>query len=277
MEFVNQREIMINALQRSGHHAFVDWLLRNRSSHLFLNCVVDDRFIRPNFIAAKPEARFLNDLNLSVDREAAGNLTKKELLVYNMESYSTEEALSVFRSRNKAKILGPSRKEFLVVWLRDPYNNLASLSSRGKKALRPDHFMYRERVERLTACCELWVDHFEAYKRALAGADSLVAVSYNRWLGDDQYRADLAARFDISSVHESSEMVAWGGGSSFVRYEEGQAAPTKSELETRWQAVREIDAYRHLFRNERFRTAVIEFREIYRSPDLDRAYAELIG
>ena len=38
-----------------------------------------------------------------------------------------------------------------------------------------------------------------------------------------------------------------------------------------------LDVYRNLFRNERFRAAVIEFREFYRSPELDQAYAELIG
>jgi len=277
MDLVNEREIMISALQRSGHHAFVDWLLKNCPRHLFLNCVTDERFMRPTFIAGKPEARFVNDLDLSVDRENAGDLTKKELLVYNMESFSVEDAEKVFRSENKVARIGASKQEFFVIWLRDPFNNLASLSRRGKNALiRENSARRQERIEKLNASCELWANHFQAFKRAVNGTGQYVGICCNQWLADRSFRDQLAARFGISSEHEASEMVGWGNGSSFSHFYEGQAAPTPAELETRWQQVKEIPVYRDLFQNAAFRAAVIEFREFYRSPELDQAYAELI-
>jgi hypothetical protein len=107
--------------------------------------------------------------------------------------------------------------------------------------------MHQERVERLKHACDLWIDHFEAYKRALSGAEEFIPVSYNRWLDEPDYRAGLAARFNISSEHDARETVGWGGGSSFVPYEEGQAAPSRAELESRWRTVANLAVYRDLF------------------------------
>jgi len=278
MEFVNQREIMVNALQRSGHHAFIDWLLLNCPKHLFLNCPRQDKFFRRGFIIGNPEARFLNDLNLSLDREMSGDLTPKELLVYNAENSSTEEALRIFNSEHKLASIGRSKAQFFVVWLRDPFNNFASLCKRARRLLRhsPDSSWYREGVEKLNLCCDLWVDHFEAYRAAADGRSGLVPLVYNRWLADPAVRSELADRFGIGSQRDVVHTVKWGGGSSFSDYFEGQAAPTSKELENRWQAVKDLPFFRELFRRERFRAAVLAFRDHYSSPELDLAYAELV-
>ena len=41
--YVNKCEVMVNAVQRSGHHAFILELLAATDRHLFLNCVKGER------------------------------------------------------------------------------------------------------------------------------------------------------------------------------------------------------------------------------------------
>jgi len=258
--FINQREIMVNALQRSGHHAFIVWMLENCPRHLFLNCVQDDRFLRPRFVSQRPELRFVNDLDLSIEREDAGDLTPKELIAYNTEGFLIADALSIFRSPAKAGRIGRSRSAFFTVLLRDPFNNLASLATRS-----------RGNSDKLETKVALWLDHFEAFKKGATGATETVPVLYNRWLRDEAYKRQLAERFGITAGEGPSEIVQWGGGSSF-----GDTRIDASEIELRWQRVKDLPVYRNLFRDEAFRAAIVAFKEYYWSPELAAAYDELM-
>jgi len=223
VEFVNEREILVNATQRSGHHAFIDWLLRNRSRHLFLNFVKSDNFFRRRFIEARPNLRFVNDLNLSLEREISGDFTHKELIVYNMENCFTREALQVFNSESKKARLGSSRREFFVVWLRDPFNNLASFCQleQRERARSP-----AEDRRRLQLCSKLWLDHFEMFKTIVNNDKNqerpFVPVLYNQWLDDTELRGQLSGRFGISCDHDMSEIVRWDGGAPLCRIRRGR-------------------------------------------------------
>ena len=277
VEYTNQREILVNAMQRSGHHAFIDWILKNQPGHLFLNCVADERFYRPRFIRSNPELRFVNDLNLDLDEELSGNLKLKELLLYNCENYSTDQALEIFNSPKKPRKIGTSKTQIFVVWLRDPFNNFASLAKRsatGPRIKNPENV--KAAIENLSTARDLWIDHFRQFEAATKGETEFVPALYNRWLDDADARIELAQKFGISSDATADTIVKWGGGSSFTGYSEQESAPDKSSLEARWEELASNEIYVELFKHDDFRTACLDFLNIYESPQLRNAANRLL-
>ena len=250
---------MVAALQRSGHHAFVTWLLQSCPKHLFLNAIQNDRFMRLRFIQNNPELRFVTDMGLSAKRECEGDFTPKELIAYNTENLSISDAREIFLSPTKARRIGTSKAAYFVIFLRDPFNNLASRAMRAPP-------------ESLQEAARLWADHYTAYKMALAG-NSNVPILYNRWLSDPSYRKQIADRFEISSDEmPSTETVRWGNGSSF-----GTTDHPPATMESRWKRVSNELQYRALFDDAAFRGVASDFLEHYSSEPLEEARKALFG
>ncbi|WP_139792354.1 hypothetical protein [Henriciella litoralis] len=277
---LNQYEVMVNALQRSGHHAFIEWVCSNVPGHLFLNCVADARMIRPRYIRSNPQDRFKNDLNIDIEADDYGSATPKNLLLYNTESYTTQQALDIFDDPSKESRVGDSKTRRYVIWIRDPFNNLASQFQYAQKALKsfePTSDEYQAAINKLKSSREIWCDHWRAYKALPKERSDVIGIIYNDWLDNKDLRKSFLALFDREDSSDVNYTVQWGGGSSFAAYKPGQAAPQKSSLETRYLEHASHPEYRALFEDATFVEHVREFLEHYSSAELNTAAKELLG
>lgn len=277
--FLNEHEVMVNALQRSGHHAFVEWLCLNIPRHLFVNCVTDARIIRPRYIRAKPEDRFKNDLDLDIQANDYGRSTHKSLLMYNTESFPTEEALKIFDDPKKMRRIGPSWNRLYVIWIRDPFNNLASQFQRSlgaKPSPEPQSENYEAAVNALRMARDIWCDHWQAFKTLPGEREDVIGMIYNDWLDSEQTRSEFLSHFDRTEEARVDYTVPWGNGSSFADYQPEQAAPDKGSVETRYLQHLDHPEYRALFEHELFRELIEDFLTHYSSDALAHAADNLI-
>ena len=257
-KYVNKCEVMVNAVQRSGHHAFILELLAATDSHLFLNCVKGERIYFPRFIRANPADRFVTDMQLSLEAEMSDQKAEKKLVVYNTELCLTDEALAIFRSPVKQAALGESERKFFVTWLRDPLNNMASFFNRVgafRAAERRKLGISIAQDDKIIKAKKIWCDHWAAIRK---GEDH-IGLIFNLWMRDDAYRADFFARLGLSPPPRASETSRWGVGSSFAKYEHGQAAPEANDLETRCDRFMRNPQFHEVFADEPFAEAIDSF------------------
>lgn len=248
-DYVNTREIMVNALQRSGHHAFVMELLRSTDKFCFLNCIRDHRIYSRRYILSHPEERFLNDLDLDLDEEMKGSRQAKNLFVYNTEMHSTADAQAIFYHPELPSSIGASKNRHFVTWLRDPLNNLASLFQSASRLRNAGKIKGRLSDQpKLKAARALWIDHMQQVEHPTDG----IAIVFNRWLRDDSYREAIFAKFSLPMPPRADVTTRWGNGSSFSRFEAGQKAPSIDELERRCELFMDDQEFRELFADREF-------------------------
>jgi hypothetical protein len=196
---VNQSEIRVLAMRRSGHHAVIHWLLCQAAGPaLFLNDVSRDERGR---LRGNRFSRYLHLPEEEVARDRAGDWVAKELLVWNLEDRGVTE-LADFCRRTSGR--GASGQVRHLVVVRDPWNWLASRFRAepgdpldGGAALA----RWKEQVR-------------ECLGRTAVLPDRLV-VSFNRWVADAAYRRALAVELGLAFDDAGFREVEWPGGSSF--------------------------------------------------------------
>jgi hypothetical protein len=111
-----------------------------------------------------------------------------------------------------------------VVLLRDPLNNVASRLEGAKK--RPAVFRTDEAyVDMLASYCAEFLD-----RTAVFGEK--VVISFNRFVGDRDYRDSIAAQLGVTNVDVIDEVSDFGGGSSFTP---GGGPSSEAALMTRFR------------------------------------------
>jgi hypothetical protein len=200
---VNRTEIRIVGMSRSGNHAIIEWVLsQTRGRTCFLNCAEPGtnpfRSSRPLsesegcYRASYPE--------FQPEREAAGDLTRKDWLVHSYEDVVLPELAGAGLERS----VGSSSRRLDLLILRDPFNLFASRLASGV-GVAP------------RATPRVWCGHareFLGETRYLSGIRLM--VSYNRWAMSPTYRRELAERLGLYFDDRAAAAVSsCAGGSSF--------------------------------------------------------------
>jgi hypothetical protein len=194
--------VNVVSTKRSGHHAFIEWYRRH---HIGTTAFINNS---PVGVLAEHIASHIN-------------VHSNPPLIVNYEGAMPASVNGII-DRQK-RLCGDIKS---IVFLRDPLNLAASLIHR-KKALKANIVMILRQI---------LAEYHWLLDRQTLGSDFL-HVSYNSWLLDDHYRAEVANRLGLSSYELSNSITPEGGGSSFS----SETELTESErrkLTTRWHGYR---------------------------------------
>lgn len=240
-EIINQKEIRIVGLRRSGNHAITNWLEKQeRGSIGYINNAPCDKNPYQHFyerhLSYNKYPKKIRQLKL----QSRGKFTKYDCLLYSHEDYSLEQVTNPEFAEKHDIYLGKSREKYDILIIRDPFNLLASrLKSNMMDVKAPNQTVIN-----------LWI----AYAREYLGETQYlknhkVCINYNRWTMDVDYRRQLAGKLKLEfSDAGINEVKAQGGGSSFEgKAFDGQAG--KMDVHNRWKYYAEDPLYRQLLNN----------------------------
>lgn len=228
---INKYEYQVFAMQRSGHHAIINWLrgLHGGSApSLFVNDF--SRLKRP-----RQQFEFYNFNDKAASAELAGDFSKKELLIINFEETNPAMADKMLSgSEYYPRGLSDVTKKFLV--LRDPYNMFASRLKKSRQEAKQT--FDRWCGEKALA---LWVHHAELFQ----GKNEFIPVNYNLWVESKKYRDNLAVTIGMENRDLFRDVVPkYGGGSSFDR----MARPAEDmDVLNRWRAFSGESCFESIF------------------------------
>lgn len=223
---LNRREIRVFAMQRSGHHAIIEWIAAHFAGivHFKNNVSYIDK-ARPR------EYELLGDCPSAAQRN---------LYVFNVEEAdlrSVEDSIArnVWSTKD-----GESRRVDQVLVIRDAYNLFAS------RLRHPSQSICRIGPESIA----LWKQHAREYLRITcllqAGA---IPVFYNEWHQSAAYRLEVERALSLNSCPaaevQRTRTSRWGGGSSFDGPQFDKGAERMETLK-RWKELRLASKYRHL-------------------------------
>ena len=210
-EIVNQKEIRVAGLRRTGNHAIVSWIQEQQKimgSILHLNNVKINenpyRYKCQNLSYYFPEHKWaINQYKV----QGRGNFIPRDCLIYSYEDYPLENIFSKRFECRHDLYLGKAQQRYDLLIIRDPLNSLAS---RLKNNFLPVKSKKHNFID-------LWIDYAKEY---LGETNYLkhnkVCVNYNRWTSDRHYRQNLAQQLQIEFTDAGIDMVhSCGGGSSF--------------------------------------------------------------
>ncbi|MFL5897100.1 MAG: hypothetical protein ACJ76D_01340 [Solirubrobacterales bacterium] len=205
---VNETEIRVIGMSRSGNHAIVNWILAQAPGRTcFLNCA------EPGwspFVSARPRTPELPGWRalyegFEIDAEGDGRLSRKDLLIHSYEDTFLGPFKKPENEGRHDEWVGTSRRRVDLLILRDPRNLFASRLASGYGWLE-DELVAR-----------VWSQHAREFlgRRRNLRQERLM-VSYNEWVTSVEYRREVAAalglEFDDRGAHK---VPAAAGGSSF--------------------------------------------------------------
>ena len=241
-ETVNKCEIMVIALQRSGHHAIINWIrYQLKGCHCFLN------HCHPN---ANPYQRCYRAnscfRNVNIGWIEKARFINKDCLIYNYEDCALGEIPGESFNRNHDEWVGRSLKKIRVLILRDAFNFFASRLKR--------HYSEwgKENMKLISDAVGLWKSYAEEYLGVTNYFPDKVLISYNRWVEDRLYRIELSEQIGVPFSDKGKDEVAkytpGREGASFddLKYD-GNAS--KMKVLERWKYFVENDLYRSIFKD----------------------------
>lgn len=242
MVFVNEKEVRVLGLSRSGLHAFIEWILQQAEGrHLFLNSTEGkaDPFTTARPIGPHEEGPpwQSNDPSLVPGALEDARHRHRDLLLVSHEDSFLGHAFSPWYEAHHDALVGPSRERRDIVLLRDPFNLFASRIYGGVGDVS-------SRI-----ALRIWRQHARTGvnrpRRPLPRPP--LVVSYNRWCGDRAYRERVAAAIGIPFTDAGRGRVPGTfGGSSF----DGTGYDGKADqmrIYERWRHLADEDGYRALF------------------------------
>jgi hypothetical protein len=226
--YVNETEIRVVGMSRSGNHAIINWILAQAPGRTcFLNCAEPGcnpfRSARPRTLELPGWRALYGGFEIEAERE--GRLTRKDLLVHSYEDTFLGPFKKPENEGRHDEWIGPSHRRIDLLILRDPRNLFASRLASGYGWLE-DELVAR-----------VWSQHareFLGLRRNLR--QERLMVSYNEWVRSEAYRREVAEalglEFDDRAAHK---VPAAAGGSSF----DGTAYDGRAEempVLRRWRA-----------------------------------------
>ncbi|MGB3296092.1 MAG: hypothetical protein WBB01_24165 [Phormidesmis sp.] len=240
---VNQKEIRVVGMRRTGNHALVRWIAQQQPGEFcHLNNVAAGknpyRHKADNLLRYHPKH---HKMSAVYRQQANGDLIERDCLLYSYEDWRLKQITQPRFERNRELYLGKSAQCFDVLILRDPFNLFASRLKQNFVATKAKNL----------SMVEMWLE----YAREFIGEShrlsrNLVCVSYNAWVSSETYRRQLAGQLALPfSDAGHTQVSAIGGGSSFdgTRFS-GQAGAM--DVDNRWRVFAENPAFRQLFQNE---------------------------
>jgi len=244
-ELINQKEIRIVGLKRTGNHAIINWIAHQQTGEVWkINDVPpNENPHRHRYEYLQYEHPFGSIPQWKLDlcrREAKGEFTKKDCLIYSYEDHALNQIASVSFEKKHDIYLGKTLKRYDLIILRDPFNLLASRFKSG--------FM---EVKVHETVLELWISYAQEYLGETQYLkNKKICVNYNNWFTDINYRKQIASqlklKFDDSGIDQVSGI---GGGSSFDKLSLQEKASTMDVL-NRWKYFSDNELYRKLLKNE---------------------------
>ncbi|MBE9114821.1 hypothetical protein IQ249_02820 [Lusitaniella coriacea LEGE 07157] len=252
-EIINQKAIRIVGLKRSGNHAIINWIRKQEGGNVwYLN----------NLRPQQNPYRYLDEHypREKWEKEAKGNLTKKDCLIYSYENCELSKIIDSDFEEKHELYLGKSAERYDVLILRDPFNMLASMLHNHKKQIQQqgqitkNYFQGKNRYGRDKKGGEelisLWID----YAKEFLGETNFlnhnkVVISYNSWFSSEDYRKELSQKLKLNfSDRGKNEVKDFGGGSSFEGLKLDGTAVTMDVL-NRWKTLIDNPQYRALLDN----------------------------
>jgi hypothetical protein len=209
-EIINQKEIRVTGMKRSGNHAIINWIWKQQG---------DDGVMHLNNIPAKYNPyRFLYEHfgNDKLRQESEGNFSQKDLLIYSYEDQTLEDISDLKFAKKHDIYLGKSLESYDVLILRDPFNCFAS---RAKKFAHRFNAVDNPNIvtEKSQASAKLWISYAKEYLGETHYLkNKKIPINFNLWTTDQEYRRELASKLNLEfSDAEFDRVKGAGGGSSF--------------------------------------------------------------
>ena len=244
-QIINQKEIRIAGLRRTGNHAIISWLVEQQKEKgiiYYLNNVkVNENPYRckyQNLVYYYPQHQWAIE---QYKKQAEGEFILRDCLVYSYEDYSLKQVFSDRFERKHDLYLGKTAQRYDLLILRDPFNLLAS---RLKNNFLSVH-------SRQQSFIDFWIEYAKEY---LGETNYLkhnkVCINYNLWKCDRDYRQELAQKLGIDFTDAGiNKVLSHGGGSSFDgKNLDGNA--TAMDTNNRWQHFIKDPIYRQLINNK---------------------------
>ncbi|MBE9064332.1 hypothetical protein [cf. Phormidesmis sp. LEGE 11477] len=246
-EIINQKEICLVGMRRSGNHAVLNWIRSQQPGDVcLLNNVAAGtnpyRYKSDNLRRYHPEHHKQAEV---YRQQASGNLIKRDCLIYSYEDWSLRQIIQPRFERNRDLYVGKSGKSFELLVLRDPFNLFASRLKQNFVATKA----------RKLPMVEMWLEH----AREFVGESGYlkrnrICISYNRWFSNMDYRRSLADQLDIPFSDAGLENIsAFGGGSSFDGTgDDSRLSGRASALDVtnRWRQFADDPRFQSLFASE---------------------------
>jgi hypothetical protein len=262
--YPNDLCLRIFALRRSGHHAVMNWLrYQIPGRHGLLN---DCRpgvnpFEGAQLDGSRVEGLFGAHKLIRTRLEAPGTFSYKGSLLYNFEDFDLRGLPATMTLDDERRWLGRSRRRMDVLILRDPFNLLASkLKWAYGEVERPS----KPTLEGVVANRDLWKVHAQEYLGKTDFLSERVALSYNDWFRDREYRDRMAAELGFVNRDIGVEEVAKWGPSVTADSFDGLA------FDGRAQAMKVLERWKR-FENDTF------YRDLVADPELHDLSQEIFG
>ncbi|QUY44827.1 hypothetical protein [Acaryochloris marina] len=255
-EVVNEKEIRVLGLRRSGNHAVINWICKQLpENHVFIN----HSRIKENpyrnvyrdqlFLAQHGDLKGWRCENIEWwEEEARGHFSHKDCLVYSYEDQEIQRvAHPAFETRHNL-YLGKSHERIDVIIIRDPFNLLASRLKGNKPREKARNFNLMQVYSHRLNLPELWIEYA---KECLGETQHLqnnkIVIKYNDWFANAAYRQQIAGQLGLEFSDEGfNEVTRAGGiGSSFDGTGfNGQVA--KMDVLRRWKQFADDPRFRAL-------------------------------
>jgi hypothetical protein len=264
MDIVNQKEIAVFGIKRSGNHAIIRWLLHHLGKHtVHLNDVTSENpyhscaeinakglppwRCKPKFgifcryLLRDPGVIEYSKKDPDVNWSYLRHFIPKDGLILSYENCFLETPIYARFLQDHDQQVGTSAERYRIVILRDAFNLFASLCRMTSVSA----------AERAT-CVEIYKQYAELFlDPEKQKAQNLICANYNDWFQNRDYRVRLARQFGIALAGEALlEVPAIGGGSSFDGTRLDGRAQEMKVLE-RWKLAQNDPAYRAIFKDTR--------------------------
>jgi hypothetical protein len=255
-DVVNEFEIRVFGLQRSGIHALVNWIIQQaRGPTLFIN---DIKSLVGNPFQNADDFHWYNEEpeageSFNAEAERSGRHLRKSYLILGYEETDFRHLPRGFDELVRLGV-GTSRTVVNVVIIRDPFNLFASRFGFANSANRHPMETHGDMVS------NLWKLHArECLGRTRHLGPDTVVVKYNQWFTDCVYREQIARRLGLAFTDEGlndvpgvdlpkSAFPRFGCGSSFDNQRYHGKAQEMGVL-TRWRRFGNDARYRRLFKD----------------------------
>ena len=244
-KIINNIEIRIVGLRRSGNHAIINWLASHYNRKIcFLN---DVKPITNPFLTFKKNTIIFNKdfyKEFNIDKEKCGKFSKKKCLMYSYEDESLKNIFHKNFKKNHDKFVGKSKKIYNIIILRDPFNMFASRFALNYHS-RKKNFLKEFKIR------ELWKSYAREY---LGETDYLgknkITINYNLWFSNNNYRRSIENKLGLKPNDEKiREILNFGNGSSFDGMKFNGDANKMKVLE-RWKILANDEIYKFILKDK---------------------------
>ncbi|MDJ0746265.1 MAG: hypothetical protein QNJ32_23270 [Xenococcaceae cyanobacterium MO_167.B27] len=246
-KIINQNEVRIIGLKRSGNHAVSNWMMKQMQGEVFY---INDVGANENPYREKYEAWVRSNCAKNRERlkqESQGNFIEKDYLIYSYEDYELNRITNKNFANKHDLYFGKTATRYDVILLRDPFNLIASRFKKGNFVNQ--HYLGTKNPQ--LSVVDLWLSYAKEWLGETQYLEyNRVFINYNKWFSDREYRQSLSSQLNLEFSDQGINQVkSQGGGSSFDARNFHNNA-TQMDVLNRWKNYADNPSYREVFRNE---------------------------